>query len=375
MPDIPVGSQIFDLAFHPTHTTVYTGLLNGSVKAFRYDEQGQHEQTFSIRPSKRSCRCVAINEDGSHLFVAGKAKSIFTIDTATGTVSDTRNDAHDSPINRIKHLLPNMFCTGDDDGVIKLWDPRRSQEVRRYGHHFDFISDFLWLGDKKQLVSTSADGTLSVIDVRGKKSEPFAQSEDQEDELLSIITIRNGSKVVVGTQLGILSIFNRSQGWGDCVDRIPGHPQSIDALCAIPSSYPSSHSTILTGSSDGLLRAVQLFPTKLLGVVADHGSFPIERIAVDQNGEGRWVGSVGHDDTLKMTDLRDVFEDENDDDDDNAGYDDGDDALSVIEAVSGDESRDCERKRKRKGNKDELAGKKKKGRNEIDAEPSFFSGL
>ena len=36
----------------------------------------------------------------------------------------------------------------------------------------------------------SGDGTLSVIDVRSKKTEPFAQSEDQEDELLSLVTIK-----------------------------------------------------------------------------------------------------------------------------------------------------------------------------------------
>ena len=36
----------------------------------------------------------------------------------------------------------------------------------------------------------SADGTLSVIDVRAKKSEPLARSEDQEDELLSIASIK-----------------------------------------------------------------------------------------------------------------------------------------------------------------------------------------
>ena len=29
-----------------------------------------------------------------------------------------------------------------------------------------------------------------MIDVRGKKAEPLAQSEDQEDELLSIVAIR-----------------------------------------------------------------------------------------------------------------------------------------------------------------------------------------
>lgn len=55
---------------------------------------------------------------------------------------------------------------------------------------------------------------------------------------------------------------------------------------------------------------MQLFPTKLLGVVADHGEFPIERIAVDMGGEGHWVGSVGHDEVLRLTDLREVLEDE-----------------------------------------------------------------
>ncbi|KAI6145039.1 WD40-repeat-containing domain protein [Pisolithus tinctorius] len=397
MPDIPVGSQIFDLVFHPTDTTVYTSLLDGHIKAFRYDEQGQYQQTFSIRPSKRSCRSLATNQDGSRLHGAGKAKSIFAIDTSTGDVFDTRKDAHDSPINRTKHLLPNMFCTGDDDGVIKLWDPRQLQEIRQYVHHFDFISDFLWLENKRQLISTSGDGTLSVIDVRGRKTEPLAQSEDQEDELLSVVTIRNGSKVVVGTQLGILSIFNATHGWGDCVDRVPGHPQSIDALCRLPSSYPSSHSTILTGSSDGLMRVVQLFPTKLLGVVADHGSFPIEHIAIDQNGEGRWIGSAGHEDVLKMTDLREVFEDEDSDRDVSPEEHESDEGESgsidrsnvPADAVEGGALSDAEgrgnesseseepkeKKRKRKGQKDTLAAKKKKGRNEIDADPSFFAGL
>jgi len=201
--------------------------------------------------------------------------------------------------------------------------------------------------------------------------------------------------VVVGTQSGILSIFNRSQGWGDCVDRVPGHPQSVDALCALPSSYPSAHSTVLTGSSDGLLRAVQLFPTKLLGVVADHGSFPIERIVIDQNGEGRWIGSAGHEDTLKMTDLKDVFEDEDGDGDSDQELDtptptDGgnrpktdvkDQAHSNATPQEANPAQDSdsdvpkEKKRKRTEGNDSLAGRRKKWRNEIDAEPSFFSGL
>lgn len=265
------------------------------------------------------------------------------------------------------------------------------------------------------------------MDVRSKKIEPFAQSEDQEDELLSVVSIkkcvlltparsscthifRSGQKLVVGTQIGILSIFNRKSGYGDCVDRIPGHPHSIDALCNIPSHYPNAQSTILTGSSDGLLRAVQLLPTKLLGVVADHGEFPIERIAVDHGGEGRWVGSAGHEEVLKLTDLVEVFEDdgdeeeadENEDEDDAEGAEpetaDGEDAqmpvkegVASMEASEPDKTGDgmrepeqdssddegvVERKRKRKKDKDPLkAAKKSKGRNTVEAEPSFFADL
>ncbi|KAI5121586.1 hypothetical protein M0805_009457 [Coniferiporia weirii] len=355
MPEIQTGAQIFDIAFHPTESTVFVGLLTGGIKAFRYDEQGgQSEEVFSVRPSKRSCRGLATSEDGSSLFAVGKGKAMYTLDTATGAVTGMRLGIHQAPINRIKRLTSHLLSTGDDDGVVKLWDPRRPgpESVQTYTHHFDFISDFMWIEGKRQLVVTSGDGTLSVIDVRASKPKPnsnsksapttttptpFAHSEDQEDELLSLVPIRGGEKTVVGTQSGVLAIFNRSSGWGDCVDRVPGHPHSIDALCTLPSSLPSSDSTILTGSSDGLLRAVQLFPTKLLGVVADHGAFPIERVAVDREGEGVWVGSVGHDEVVRMTDLREVFGDDGDGDGDSDGGGEEDGEGSGSGEDSGDE--------------------------------------
>ena len=76
MPDINTGAQVFDISFHPTESLVFVGLLTGGIKAFRYDEQGQAEENFSIRPSKRSCRGIAINEDGSRIFAVGKGKAM-----------------------------------------------------------------------------------------------------------------------------------------------------------------------------------------------------------------------------------------------------------------------------------------------------------
>lgn len=149
----------------------------------------------------------------------------------------------------------------------------------------------------------------------------------------------------------------------------------------------------MTGSSDGIIRVVQLLPTKLLGIVADHGDYPVERVVIDRAGEGRWVGSVGHDDILKLTDLKDILEDE---DEDNAEREVSEDADGEIEdpsvAVAGmaeekskveDSDGDApeleeehKSKKRKKRTKDSLSRKReKKGRNQIVTDPSFFSGL
>lgn len=209
----------------------------------------------------------------------------------------------------------------------------------------------------------------------------------------------------------------------------PRHPMSIDALCNMPSDVPGidASSVILTGSSDGYVRAVQLFPTKLLGVVTDHGEWPVERIAV---GEGRqqlsigsnaakgvgqsvhrrgdddddddennhthgpwWVGSVGHEEVLRMSNLKaflskDRKEELDDSDDDSEGglkngFENeanvdrpGADDEQADEGDSDDESEaQRTRKRKRKPEKDPLKVNKRKGKNEVEVDGAFFSEL
>ena len=215
------------------------------------------------------------------------------------------------------------------------------------------------------------------------------------------------------------------------------HPHSVDALCALPSDFPDAdtQSIILTGSSDGLVRAVQILPTKLLDVVTDHGEWGIERVSIgggqgqitiDQpevmhEGQNRgnissrsrspddeqspnsrrrwWVGSAGHDEILHLTDLEGFFhEKENEearpneafgvlvgDDNDVEDYHHrGDNPHIVLDAqpndmaeVEGPESPPVPKKRKRQTEKEVLtSGKSKKGKNNaIVVEGSFFDEL
>ena len=68
---------------------------------------------------------------------------------------------------------------------------------------------------------SSGDGHLSVIDIRVNKAEPHTLSDDQEDELLSIVPIKGGQRSVVGSTLGTLTIWDRSKGWRDCACLCP----------------------------------------------------------------------------------------------------------------------------------------------------------
>ncbi|KAG9226764.1 hypothetical protein CCMSSC00406_0009662 [Pleurotus cornucopiae] len=408
--DISLPDHPFDLVFHPEKAVVFTCLLSGRVHAYAYDDYGNSKKLWSSRPFKKSCRCLDITLDGRTIWCGGKGKALAAIDTTSGQVTDKRVRSHNASINRIKVLTDHLFATGDDDGVIKIWDQRKNEPIRSYNHHFDYVTDFLWLNSKKQLVTTryrlvSLYFGAPSSDPFGAQTKPVAHSEDQEDELLAIIPII-------------------------------GHPQSVDTLLALPAPFRNNKgSAILTGSSDGFIRAVEILPTKLLGVVADHGDFPVEKMALGRGGgqplgdsvparsglsttsgdsdgpevershgtptEHWWLGSIGYDDSLKLTDLGRFFAELDGkqaeelmgtsapmgDDDGNAREEESpevhtptDEKVSNTDEdgnsdhSSGEEFASAPKKRKRP-QKDPLIVKKKIGRNQLNVEGAFFAEL
>ena len=183
----------------------------------------------------------------------------------------------------------------------------------------------------------------------------------------------------------------------------------MDALVAL------TDDVIATGSEDGMIRVMQILPNKfcelgfpplpqsrecpliqlLVGVIATHDEYPIERMKLDHRK--KWLGSVSHDECIKLTDVENMLEDsddeggqegegDNDDDetmdgDDNADDDEedgteeepsGEDEEDSDSDVDMDEGRD--RKKRGKGGK---AGMGDMGRAAKQAEDDggFFDDL
>jgi len=74
--------------------------------------------------------------------------------------------------------------------------------------------------------------------------------------------MKDGQKVVVSSSEGIVYIFSWDH-FGDCNDRLLGHPNSIDAMIKY------DEDTLITGAEDGLIRAVSVHPNEILAILGD----------------------------------------------------------------------------------------------------------
>lgn len=63
--------------------------------------------------------------------------------------------------------------------------------------------------------------SISTLSIHFAYILPLARCGLVSDSPRPLATCR-GTKVLTGSSMGILSVWDRSKGFGDCVDRIPG---------------------------------------------------------------------------------------------------------------------------------------------------------
>jgi len=298
--EIQFNEPIFDISFHPSEDLISVGLVSGTVEIYRYSCE-ENDNVYSQEVHNGSCRALHFNSDGGFLYTGGADNALKAIDTNTLQVVYNDPNAHETSINRLL-TNENLVFTGDDEGTIKVWDTRKRTAVFTFEDNTDFITD-LWFTNEKYLLATSGDGCIARFNIRRGKRERLYQS--LEDELLSVITLKYDTLVIAGSQQGELYMFN----WDDFSEpneKFHGHPNSIDTM------LPVSENIMLTGSSDGIIRVLQIKPNKLLGVIGEHQDFPIERIQVCN--QRKYLASCSHDETVKFWNVAYLFNDTVDED-------------------------------------------------------------
>lgn len=161
-----------------------------------------------------------------------------------------------------------LVCCGDDSGSFKVWDYRVDRGVHMEASECDqYISDLDIDSHRRTVLAASGDGTLSAFNIRAKRMQH--QSELFDAGFQSVRYMEAKGKVVVGAEDGAINIFNVNE-WGNISDRFPirGNTTRSQGFCSIDNMELITDEVLVVGSSDGGLRAVNIFPNKVIEVIS-----------------------------------------------------------------------------------------------------------
>ncbi|KAG6720989.1 hypothetical protein I3843_03G089600 [Carya illinoinensis] len=243
--EISLGRLAFDLDFHPSSELVSAGLISGDLHLYRYGANALPQRLLEVRAHTESCRAVRFIDGGRAIATCSPDRSILATDVETGSPIARLEDAHGDAINRLINISETTIASGDDEGCIKVWDTRQRSCCNSFDAHHDYVSDMTFASDASKLLSTSGDGTLSVCSLRRNKVQ--AQSEFSEEELLSVVIMKNG-----------------------------------------------------------LISLVGILPNRIIQPIAEHSEYPVERLAFSH--DRKFLGSIAHDQMLKLWDLDDILQ-------------------------------------------------------------------
>ncbi|CAK9181509.1 unnamed protein product [Ilex paraguariensis] len=296
--EINLGKLPFDVDFHPSDQLITAGLITGDLLLYRYSTDSPAQRLLEVTAHGQSCRTVRFINEGRAIVTGSPDCSILATDVETGSAIARLENSHGAAVNRIISLTESTIASGDDDGCIKVWDTRQQSCCNSFDAQEEYISDMTFASDSMKLLGTSGDGTLSVYNLRSNKVQ--TRSEFSEDELLSVVIMKNGRKVICGTQTGTLLLYS----WGyfkDCSDRfVDLSPNSVDALLKL------DEDRLIVGTENGLISLVGILPNRIIQPIAEHSEYPVERLAFSH--DRKFLGSISHDQTLKIWDLDDLLQ-------------------------------------------------------------------
>ncbi|XP_066458148.1 WD repeat-containing protein 55-like [Eleutherodactylus coqui] len=136
---------------------------------------------------------------------------------------------------------------------------------------------------------------MGVFNIKRRRLELL--SEYQSGDLTSVAIMKRGKKVSCGSSEGTIYLFNWN-GFGATSDRFAVKAESIDCM------IPINDNIVCTGSMDGIIRAVNILPNRVIGPVGQHPGEPIEQLA--KSRDGRFLASCAHDQKVKFWDVLNI---------------------------------------------------------------------
>ncbi|MBZ9700534.1 MULTISPECIES: caspase family protein [unclassified Mesorhizobium] len=188
-------------------------------------------------------------------------------------------------------LNDSVIVTGDDRGIIKVWDLPSGGLLRTINAHAEELAGLVVLPNTTELASASRDGTLRLWQLATGQLIREYGSKDDHYSIWSMALSQDGRELVAGTGEGTLLIYNVSTGAK--IRSRPGHSGGPVLKAAIIRT--KSGESVMSTGNDSSVEFWDLTTDKVTREVIDGYTF--NTLAVSPDGtlaatvEG-WYGSV-----------------------------------------------------------------------------------
>ncbi len=213
-------------AFHPSEQRLYVATCDGVASCYDVGSAQDHllpayQWSHQLASSRMPCRALDVSPDGTTLATGLSSGCMVLIDAQQPRETHRLNAAGsgEQELHCMRMLDSSCVAAGLDNGAVEIWDARTTtaKPAQHHDKQEDYISDLLYISGRHTLLATAGDGSLAAYDVR-KAGKCKAVSEADEDERLCLAAVKSGSKVVSGTQGGVLELWSWGC-WADCSDR------------------------------------------------------------------------------------------------------------------------------------------------------------
>jgi WD40 repeat protein len=185
----------------------------------------------------------------------------------------------------------DVLATGDDDGLIRLWDPAAGTGLRELHGHVRGVTSLAFAPDGKTLLSGSLDQTVRLWDVAtGRERLPFVGPQGSVDALAFS---PDGTTLASGGGDDSVRLWHPATGqerW-----HVTGHRGPVSALAFSPDG-----TTLASASWDRTVRLCDAATGRERRRLEGHGN---RVYAVAISPDGRLLASASIDSSLRLWDV------------------------------------------------------------------------
>ncbi|KAG2383669.1 hypothetical protein C9374_004340 [Naegleria lovaniensis] len=272
------SESVFSIDFHPKLDLITMGLVTGESKIYKYSIDIENTCVATFNHHSEACRKLFFSDDGKLMFSSGSDMKLAVTDIKKGALKYSIKDAHTSPINTLIVIDDDRIATGDDEGCVRIWDIRQRKAIKAYTEHGDYISCFDYAPETGLLYSASADGCISVVDMKKSKPSGLAVTEGLNDDLVSLTTMQSGQLLYAAGASGVIYEFD--------TDKLFQPKRNIKSLSTSISSMIQVRDGMLTyATDDGVIYSLDTKKSKLSNRLTDQTNEPIIDMSISRDAK------------------------------------------------------------------------------------------